>query len=94
MPKLNIDGVIYETDEFPDAAKASLAMMNAAKKKVDEAQVELAMRQASHNYFGLQLREQIAGVRPVEPPKVQLPPATKKPAPGKKPATGTRARKK
>lgn len=92
MAKINIDGTIFETDEFPEAAKGTLALMQAAKKKVDEAQVELAMRQGAYNHFGSMLKEQIANVQPVQPMQVVTPVSRK--AATKKPASTSRSRKK
>lgn len=84
---ITIDGKNYNLHDLPQEAHSILQVMKRAQERITSAQEELMFANLAFNQLGVQLNEQIEGVKPVAPPKVvtrRRPPAKKKASPRKK----------
>lgn len=70
---ITIDGVAYLVKDLTPQIRGTLSLMDTAKARVQNCQVELAFAQAAYNEFGVQLREGLKNIKSLTPPKVVTP---------------------
>lgn len=82
---ITIDGQNYDLNNIPPEGQGILQLMQLAQAKVQEAQIELQMRNLAFNALGDQLNTVLEDVDPIAPPQVSTPKrTTKRKAPARK----------
>lgn len=82
---ITIDGQNYDLNAIPQEGQGILQLMQIAQTKVQEAQIELQMRNLAFNKLGEDLSAILEDVKPIAPPEVVTPKkTTRRKAPARK----------
>lgn len=60
---ITIDDVQYDLNALPPQIKGTLSLIETARQRTQNSQIELAMNQAAHNHFVTELRAQLQQMR-------------------------------